>query len=253
MATLKPSQLPRARDLLTKGLFAALLPVFAPLIGAQITGQIIASLARSTLPQVQQHRQRFIALANAQYQSMDSTGNIAAPPLRTYTAESWAAALERAWKTTLDEQAVLTRDDVGKALVTADHQGRDAERSQLIAYSMHDDEIAGWARVDFSPPTCPFCTMLISRGPVYTTAESAGGREKFHHGDTCTVILVTEANRDSYPGIEHTRAAEALYRRASRGSRSSAETVKNLRKLVREQETGPVAAAAGRTVQGAQK
>lgn len=246
---LKPSQLPPVRDALTRALMRAIAPVFAPLVGSPMTRAHVRVVAQATIAEVVKSRNAFVALAVQQYRSMDNTGNIDPPPLRNYTVASWEMALRRAWSTVVRDQTPLAQNDVARALVTADHQGREAERAQLVAYSMHDDKIVGWARVDFSPPTCPFCTMLISRGPVYSTAESAGrdptdGRNRFHHGDTCGVILVTKETRDSYPGIERTRAAERAWITAGKGTKSGAETLDNLRKT---HAADQAAARAGKT------
>lgn len=225
---LRPSSLPPLRDAITRRLLRAIAPVLAPLVGGPITRAHTGAVARATLADVVKARASFVELAVQQYKSMTGTGRIDAPPLREYDAKAWEAALARAWDKPIANKEDLTEDDIAKAFVTADHQGREAERSQLIAYSVHDPKVLGWARVDWQPPTCPFCTMLISRGPVYSTEDTAGGRTNFHHGDTCSVVLVTALNRDDYPGIQHTRAAESAWVAASKG-RSSADALQKLR------------------------
>lgn len=235
---LKPASLPPLRDAITRRLLRAIAPALAELVGGPITKPHTRMIARATLSDVLTARASFLELAVQQYKSMTGTGGIKPPPLRDYNAGAWDAALQRTWSVAIRDKQNLTEDDIARALVTADHQGREAERSQLIAYTMHDDLLIGWARVDFRPPTCPFCTMLISRGPVYKSEASAGktpgadpteGRNRFHHGDTCSVVLVTKQNRADYPGIEHTRAAEAAWIKASREAGSSAGALERLR------------------------
>lgn len=231
---LRPTSLPPLRDAITRRLLRAIAPALAELVGGPITKAHTRMVARATLSDILKARSSYLELAVRQYQSMTGTGSIKQPKLREYDADAWAAALLRAWDIPITGKENLTEDHIAKALVTADHQGREAERSQLIAYTMQDPKLIGWARVDFRPPTCPFCTMLISRGPIYKTDRSAGkdpagGRNRFHHGDTCSVVMVTEQNRKDYPGIEHTRNADAAWIQASKEAGSSAGALDRLR------------------------
>lgn len=50
---------------------------------------------------------------------------------------------------------------------------RGARRTTLRAVET-DPQVAGWARVEGGAESCAFCLMLISRGPVYTSADAAG-------------------------------------------------------------------------------
>lgn len=50
-----------------------------------------------------------------------------------------------------------------------------ARRTLLQGVATDPHRNARWARFDPRPPTCAFCTMLISRGPVYHSKKSAGG------------------------------------------------------------------------------
>lgn len=248
---LKPSQLPPLRNALTRTLMRAIAPTLARLVGSPVTTAHVRTVAQATLADVVTSRNAYLALAVEQYRSMSDTGNINPPPLRRYDVTSWEMALRRTWSKAVKDQTPLTDNDIARALVTADHQGREAERAQLVAYSMRDDRIVGWARVDFTPPTCPFCTMLVSRGPVYKSAETAGrdpagGRNRFHHGDTCSVVLVTKATRDSYPGIEHTREAERMWIEASKGAASGAETLERLREMHKHGQAADKAGVTGR-------
>lgn len=77
-----------------------------------------------------------------------------------------------------------------------------------------DDEAIGWARVGKEDP-CAFCAMLISRGAVYRSEATAGGRTnknfvgdemfKFHDHDRCIPVPVYDP---SDPILDR---AEALY------------------------------------------
>jgi hypothetical protein len=52
-------------------------------------------------------------------------------------------------------------------LASAKRQVLDAPRQRLILLSEEDDDARGWARVSDGSP-CPFCAMLVARGPVYS-------------------------------------------------------------------------------------
>jgi hypothetical protein len=94
----------------------------------------------------------------------------------------------------------------------------------------HGQSIRGFARFDPRPPTCAFCTMMISRGPVY--AERTGGwpfdarrleklildddpdainelMNKWH--PDCTCIVVPVYKYDNYPSQNQEEEALKIY------------------------------------------
>lgn len=248
-------QLSAARRAISHALMLYLAPFLIPLTGVVATRQIIQGLAEQSLPGVLTAREKYRLLADRQYRDLVVVP-IARPPLRDYTADSWAGSISGVLlpddEVPVEEREPVTESDIEAVLIKADLQGREAERSQLIAYSLHDDNVIGWARVDREPPTCPFCTMLISRGPVYTSAETAGERNRFHGGCTCEVVLVTEDNRTSYRGIEITKAAAQTWRNASKG-RSGKAVAAEFRRVVEERNGVTRRAQLGRTKEAADK
>jgi len=78
--------------------------------------------------------------------------------------------------------------------------------------------MARWARVDREPPTCPFCIVLISRGAVYLSKDSAEFKDqaKFHTGDTCIAVLVPKGKETSFDGYAEQQAAKDEYIKATR-------------------------------------
>jgi hypothetical protein len=76
--------------------------------------------------------------------------------------------------------------------------GADAVRDEARATArrmVSDDPAAlGYARVESGGSSCAFCTILISRGPAYKTAESAGLANVFHANDDCRVVPVFDRN-----------------------------------------------------------
>lgn len=61
-----------------------------------------------------------------------------------------------------------------------------ASRTRLLEHHKVDKNVRGWARVSDGKP-CGFCAMLVSRGPVYSTATA---RFDAHDGCGCSARLV---------------------------------------------------------------
>ncbi|WP_459963618.1 VG15 protein [Nocardia sp. IFM 10818] len=96
--------------------------------------------------------------------------------------------------------------------------------------------VQGWARVATNPKPCAFCLMLVSRGPVYASAETAGftgknkqarklheaGSEKamrlamrkFHPGCGCIVVPVFD--KQDWPGRDSYLAAEDIWKESTK-------------------------------------
>lgn len=94
--------------------------------------------------------------------------------------------------------------------------------------------VVGWARIATGRETCAWCLMLISRGPVYRSAESAGldlddesveemfaagedvreHMDQWHPGCDCKVVPVYD--KQNWPGFEEWKRAEDLWIEASR-------------------------------------
>lgn len=110
-------------------------------------------------------------------------------------------------------------------------EGVESDESQVIR---------GWARFDPRPPTCAFCTMMISRGPVYGNAMNAGvdlddesAQELWEQNDTqamnammhkwhpkCTCIAVPVYSYKNYPTEQQEKAALEIYNRARKAANS---------------------------------
>ncbi len=111
----------------------------------------------------------------------------------------------------------------------------DAQRRTLIQ-GVRDDvgqPIRGFARFDPRPPTCAFCTMMISRGPVYHEGNAGFPFDterlerlilddkpdeinelmnKWH--PKCTCIVVPVYKYDNYPTQEQEKEAFEIYKKA---------------------------------------
>lgn len=96
--------------------------------------------------------------------------------------------------------------------------------------------IKGWARVATGRETCGWCLMLVSRGPVYSSAKSAGAgvgdrdavqlsgagefssqdhMKAWHAGCDCKVVPVFRL--DDWSGRDSYKAAERLWQESTKG------------------------------------
>lgn len=114
--------------------------------------------------------------------------------------------------------------EIGKVISHSVTLASHGERATVKDAVRSDPACLGWARVDPEPPSCGFCTMLISRGPVYKTAETAGDeRNVFHPNDTCRTVPVFDSN--DWSGRAAFEAAQDAYAAASRDARETGESI----------------------------
>lgn len=163
-------------------------------------------------------RSALLLLANRQYKDFVGSKPLPAPKLDHFTDQSWQQSALKVFVT----GDPVTEEHVQKLVRKADFWARDAERGALLDYTQRDPRIDRWARVDPQPPSCPFCTVLISRGAVYGSKDSAvyADLAKFHTGCTCTAVLVGPGQKDSFPGVEFRNQAVQEYATARKAARS---------------------------------
>lgn len=124
----------------------------------------------------------------------------------------------------------------------------DAQRRTLIQGIVSDkgQAVRGFARFDPRPPTCAFCAMMISRGPVYDldTAGFSGDKGRLErlilnddpdaindlmnkwHPD-CTCIVVPVYKYSNYPSEAQEQEAFAIY---DQGRKRAVQEAKRLGK-----------------------
>ena len=73
-----------------------------------------------------------------------------------------------------------------------------------------------WARVADSSQPCPFCALMISRGPVYHSDARRSAGFQAHDKDRCVAILVRDGQRD-WPGRDEFERIQEIYYDASSG------------------------------------
>jgi hypothetical protein len=69
-------------------------------------------------------------------------------------------------------------------------------RQTIIDMAKHEPYYHGWIRVSDGKP-CSFCAMLLSRGPVYWSQDTAGEGEHWH--DSCACSVRPFASGDPWP------------------------------------------------------
>ncbi|AEJ94500.1 capsid maturation protease [Mycobacterium phage Achebe] len=139
---------------------------------------------------------------------------------------------------------------LGDVALRAVRSVENAGRKQIIRAVEDDSEtgtVKGWARVATGRETCAWCLMLISRGPVYSSAENAGLdlddesaaqlfrdsggdlkklaayvdenelMKEWHTGCDCKVVPVY--NRASWPGRDAYKRAEKWWIEATKEAR----------------------------------
>ncbi|MFR9802332.1 hypothetical protein ACL02T_08520 [Pseudonocardia sp. RS010] len=106
---------------------------------------------------------------------------------------------------------------------------------RTIQRGVEADPVAlGWARVETGGSSCAFCTLLISRGPVYKDAESAGESNAYHRGCDCRVVPVFD--RASFPGRDQYLAAEKEWVKATRAAKQNGtDPINELRKRLQSE------------------
>lgn len=156
-------------------------------------------------------------------------------PLEGYKFEWFVQAMEPTRKKLSQEDAPTTAvGDLARRVVK---EVENAGRRQIIRAVENDPAgriVKGWARVATGRETCAWCLMLISRGPVYQAADTAGldlddtsaemalaaGEDvsdhmtEWHTGCDCKVVPVY--SRKNWPGKEAADRALELWKEADR-------------------------------------
>lgn len=182
----------------------------------------------AVLPLLNGSRTDAASLASAYYEAhriaSGVTGQEPAPALPgVLNLAQVTASLLSTGPITLKQQLAL-----GNSLTTALNVARtatagaifrhtaNAGRGTIYSTAQRDRRALGYARVTDGKP-CAFCAMLASRGAVYKSDESDGGRgdaHRYHDGCNCTVQAVYSHDAD-IPG-DGDKYAD-LWRESTRG------------------------------------
>jgi hypothetical protein len=121
---------------------------------------------------------------------------------------------------------------IGRVLKEVENGGR---RTIIRPVEDSDEEIRdpvalGYARVATGRETCGWCWMLVSRGPVYRTRESAGEEKKFHPFCDCKVVPVFD--RKNWPGRDAFIRAQKVWKKHTKGARNNKDAMNMFRRAV---------------------
>lgn len=234
---MKPAEARRVRNTASQTLTNALAQALRPFVGRTGSGALVSLMGRRTAPYVRGARTTLSRSATRQYvTALDGAKPLKPTKLTRFDDDVWLQSLEKKILPDPDSVAVtITEDHVSEIQRAGEHWALDAERGTLIDYAMRDKRFEGWARIDPVPPTCPFCTVLISIGPMRSDPQKA----HFHAGDTCEVILVPKGDKD-YEGAAQVKDAKLKYEQAVKlngGKTDLAGLVKQLKTIDPEGQT----------------
>jgi hypothetical protein len=229
----KPAEARRVRKTASQTLSSALAKALRPFVGQTASKALVGAMGRRTAPYVKGARTTMSRSATQQYvTALDGAKPLKPTKLTRFDDEVWLQSLEKTIIPEPDLSVSVTEEHIQEIQRSGEHWALDAERGTLIDYAMRDKRFEGWARIDPQPPTCPFCTVLISIGPKRTDPTKA----HFHKGDTCEVVLVPKGETD-YEGADQVKDAEEKYKQAVRlngGKTDLAGLVKQLKNLTPE-------------------
>lgn len=175
-------------------------------------------MVQAIFPMVLQSRRLAEDVARQYYASKAELDVAPFHPTREYVPEMLAEGIRMQLPdSTPTRKRVLVRNDLGKIIGVADKHVQDAARRQIMALVINEDDPIGWARIP-TPPSCAYCIVTASRGPVYNSAEDAGlvngNMDKFHNNCDCRVVPVFSLN--SWDGRELTLEANRIYTAATK-------------------------------------
>lgn len=196
---------------------AKALAVVRPLVGEKLTKSDIRALASSVFTQVKQEREEAAKVATAFYMSqrVEHLGE-ALPELEAPKESYTLNHLVKGLSLVLGVGEELTNET--DAVTTVTRHVKSGARRQAIGLSLVDAQAQGWARTSDGTSSCSFCLMLISRGPVYRSRESAELRsdaKTFHN--RCDCVAVPVFNKKSFPGRDEYLSASKLWAKSTKG------------------------------------
>ncbi len=216
---------------ITAALVALLLTLLNPFRAARLARSDWLTLLTLIYPYVEDSRRQSAELAREFYDSQRSQHTSSEERHDVFLAEYDAAWFEEAMRPERHRmsQPGAGDNDVAHFAMRAAKEVENGGRRTLLNAVESDPLEPRWARVATGRETCGFCLMLVSRGPVYLSAESAGldlseteavqafradelsymseQMNKWHPGCDCKVVPVFDL--DNWPGRDaHKRALE---------------------------------------------
>lgn len=190
------TQLHKRQRSISARVMRLMLQVLLPFLFIPLTSQVWSDIVQSIFPLVNQARTESALLAREYYdtQRKNHTGDddrfdIDLPSYEYdwfYEAMFPSKKAFQSGNTSLG-QAVQAGF---RAVKEVENGGRRTIRNAVE----QDGSALGWARVATGRETCGFCLMLVSRGPVYQSAESAG----LNTDDTTALDILDENDTEAF-------------------------------------------------------
>lgn len=248
---------------ISAALAALLLRMLWPFRVPKLTENGWYSLLRAMYPEVEKARRESAVLGREFYDSQrekhvgSSRWNI---DLASYRFDWFREALEPSRKAISAEDASegAISQAVLRAVKEVENGGRRTIMRPVTDEEVRDPEVIGWARVATGRETCGFCMMMVSRGPVYFSAEDAGldlddtsalelieegdedavkeAMKRWHPGCDCKAVPVFD--RNNWDGRDAYLRAEKLWIEATRGYKGK-DALNALRRALETGEVNP--------------
>jgi hypothetical protein len=215
----------RAQDQALKALLQQIRRLFL-VYGVPITGEQQDEMAALLLRSMRGARERTYQVATTYIESQLVLADV--PDLPDYQPQALAKLLDAAL-TDFQVHGDPITDRNRKDAVVAVQGGKRAQRAaarhaqqparEAVKRTADNIDGIGWARMLTGPTSCPFCAMLASRGPVYTSEKAAlkrggAGVDTYHDGCDCVAVLVT--NPTTWEGRDAAEKLDDLWISASR-------------------------------------
>ncbi|WP_439377834.1 hypothetical protein [Amycolatopsis lexingtonensis] len=231
------------------GITQALITIVLQLVGIfrapQLSRRDWGNLLAVLYPHVEDARTQAAELGREFYDSQREQHNPDLPRhdtfLSTYRPEWFAESMEPA-RVAMSRPGA-TQDAAAQVALRAAKEVENGGRRTILRAVETDPVVKGWARVATGRETCGFCMMLVSRGPVYTSADAAGldlndtsaaqvwkkaeagdidSREaidelmtRWHPGCDCKVVPVFKIS--DWPGRDAWKRAEEAWKHYTKG------------------------------------
>lgn len=178
--------------------------------GRALNPRDIGLIAAAVSPAVGKARELHGELAGRYYReaALATFGGDGAslPAVRDYTADALTEGILAVTRDRTVGRQPFDRVVTGTAVRHARAAGIDRIRDAV----QYDQQATGWARVHLgSKAPCGFCAMLISRGPVYKSEETAGFAA--HNGCECHPEPLFRGQGGAFPGHEQYDRYQALW------------------------------------------
>lgn len=238
----------------------AVMRILLPFMLIPMTSQGWDDLMHSIFPMVYEARSESARLAREYYDTQREAHLPDEPrqdvDLAPYDEEWFLEAMIPAKKSFR-----LVDTSTGQAVEAGFRAVKEVENGgrRTIRYAVDRDSTAvGWARVATGRETCAFCLMLVSRGPVYQSAQAAGldaddttALDILDEGDTaafnelmtrfhpnCDCKVVPVFDRNNWQGREDYLEAREVWNTATRGF-SGRDALNAFRRAIEDDQVHP--------------